>query len=83
MHSGDKHVAPNEITDRAATVRRAWSLDERLSRTGLPPDMPIQLLNYFGQRSPRGFADSERPQSEKARPLSRFESATSAKCRRN
>jgi hypothetical protein len=32
-----------EIEQRAAEVRRRWSLTERLRRTGLPPDMPIRL----------------------------------------
>jgi len=42
--------ATREIRLRAAIVRRAWSENERLRRHGLPPDIPRQLLSYFGER---------------------------------
>lgn len=36
-----------EIENRAAQVRASWSPAERLRRTGLPPDVPERLRDFF------------------------------------
>lgn len=43
------------ILDRAADIRRNWTLDERVKRLGLPPDMPTRLQTLLVGRPERNW----------------------------
>lgn len=48
-----KNIDVPEIQKRAEQIRRQWSADERLRRTGLPPDVPPRLRAFIlGRRQP-------------------------------
>jgi hypothetical protein len=36
-----------EVISRAAEIRKQWSPEERLRRTGLPPDTPMSLRQFM------------------------------------
>jgi len=36
-----------EVRKRAAEVRRGWSTQEAVRRTGLPPDVPTRLRQFI------------------------------------
>jgi hypothetical protein len=37
----------HEVRNRAAEIRRQWTPVEKVRRTGLPPDMPSKLREWF------------------------------------
>jgi hypothetical protein len=48
-------VEVSGIRQRAAQVRRQWTLRERMKRLGLPPDMPERLQNQLTGRPERSW----------------------------
>jgi len=36
-----------DVRSRAAEIRNRWSPEERLRRTGLPPDTPVSLRQFM------------------------------------
>ena len=49
-----KNMGVLEIQKRAEQIRMQWSADERLRRTGLPPDVPPRLRAFIlDRRHPR------------------------------
>ncbi len=52
----------HEVRKRAAGIRRRWSPLEKLQRTGLPPDMPPRLREFFfGSRAHAWCTASDAP----------------------
>jgi hypothetical protein len=47
MAAKHKMLDIDEVRKRAAQIRRNWSPTEKLRRTGLPPDMPPKLRQFF------------------------------------
>lgn len=47
MYTTKKVVEAQEVYRRAAQIRGNWSPTERRRRTGLPPDVPEKLRDYF------------------------------------
>jgi hypothetical protein len=52
MTKRHKILESQQVRSRAAEIRRHWSPLEKLRRTGLPPDLPPTLRQYFA-RSPQ------------------------------
>jgi hypothetical protein len=52
-----------EVRKRAAEIRREWSPLEKLRRTGLPPDMPATLRQYFSSPQ-RAWCVASDPRSQ-------------------
>lgn len=49
-----KRLKAFEIDKRAARIRSEWSATERVSREGLPPDVPARLREFIlGARQPQ------------------------------
>ena len=44
-----------QVRRRAEEIRREWSPLEKLRRTGLPPDMPPKLQQFFLGSPPRAW----------------------------
>jgi hypothetical protein len=66
MVSIPKHLKALEIEKRAARIRSHWSADERLRRTGLPPDVPVRLRDFIlGTRQPQWCVASAQKDSSK------------------
>jgi hypothetical protein len=55
MATTHKILDIGEVRKRAAEIRRQWSPLEKLQRTGLPPDMPPNLCDYFSSSPPRAW----------------------------
>ena len=55
MVSLPKKLNALEIEKRAARVRSQWSAAERIRRTGLPPDVPARLQEFFFGRREAGL----------------------------
>lgn len=49
------HRGKSGVRERAADVRRNWTLDERIKRLGLPPDLPPRLQTYLTGRPERNW----------------------------
>lgn len=49
------HQQKSGIYSRAATIRRQWTMGERMRRLGLPPDMPARLQTYLTGRMERSW----------------------------
>jgi hypothetical protein len=49
------HRGKSGILDRAEDIRRNWTLNERVKRKGLPPDMPQRLQGYLLGRNERSW----------------------------
>jgi hypothetical protein len=61
MATRNKLVDVEEIRNRAAEIRKHWSPLEKLRRTGLPPDMPPKLRQYFLASPQRAWCAASAP----------------------
>jgi hypothetical protein len=74
MITRQKTLNVEEVRRRAAEIRRHWSPLEKLRRTGLPPDMPPKLRQYFLGSPQRAWCIASDAGYRKAGPLPKLPS---------
>jgi len=73
MITRKKILDVDEVRKRAAEIRRHWSPLEKLRRTGLPPDMPPKLRQYFLGSPQRAWCIAYDAGNQKSDPLSKLQ----------